>query len=45
MSLLGPFHVQNCKKILTADPELLGCIILGPKLTHLLQKTFFVKKY
>ena len=29
------FTVQKFKKILTADPELLGCAIFGPKIVHL----------
>ena len=32
--LSAPFIVQNFKKILTADPELWGCTIFGPKMTH-----------
>ena len=35
MHLLGPFVLQNFKKILRADPELRRCSILGPKMTHL----------
>ena len=44
MSLFAPFIVQNCKTILAVDPELWGCAILGPKLTHLLQTKSFWKK-
>ena len=40
--LLAPFHCAKFKKILTADPELWGCIIFGPKMDHLPQ-TFFWK--
>ena len=32
--LLTPFIVQNLKKILPVDPELLGCPIFGPKMVH-----------
>ena len=35
---ISPFHCAKFKKILTADPELWGCDILGPKMIHLLQK-------
>ena len=31
MHLLTPFIVQNFWKILRVDPELRGCVILGPK--------------
>ena len=41
--LLAFFIVQNFKKILTADPELWGCTILGPKMVHLPYQTFFWK--
>ena len=30
MYLLDPFILQNFRKILRADPELLGCVIFGP---------------
>ena len=33
--LIGPFHCAKFKKILTADPELWGCTIFGPKMVHL----------
>ena len=32
--LLALFTVQNLKKILTANPELWGCVIFGPKIVH-----------
>ena len=41
MYLLTPFIVQNFKKILGANPELWGCAILGPKMTHLSWTKFF----
>ena len=31
---IGPFHCAKFKKILTADPELWGCAIFGPKMAH-----------
>ena len=42
--LLALFIVQNLKKILTADLELWGCAIYGPKVVHLLQTNFFLEK-
>ena len=39
--LLAPFIVQSFKKILTADPELWGCAIFGPKMAHLPKREFF----
>ena len=42
--LLDLFTVQNLKKILTANPELWGCGIFGPKIVHLSQTIFFLKK-
>ena len=43
--ILALFIRQNLKNILTANPELWGCIIFGPKMVHLLQtKYFFWKK-
>ena len=30
----APFILQNFEKILRADPELWGCAIYGPKMTH-----------
>ena len=30
MYLLDPFILQNFRKILRANPELLGCVIFGP---------------
>ena len=41
--LLAPFIVQNFKKILPADPELWGCAIFGPKMTHFPKWEFFQK--
>ena len=41
INLLAPFIVQNLKNILKADPELLGCAIFGPKMTHLPKWEFF----
>ena len=35
MYLLAPFILQNFKKIRTANPELSGCAIFGPKMAHL----------
>ena len=35
MYLWAPFILQNFKKILSADPELGGCAIFGPKMAHL----------
>ena len=32
---IGPFHAAKFTKILTADPELWGCAIFGPKIIHL----------
>ena len=32
--LLAPFNLQNLKEILPVDPELRGCAIFGPKITH-----------
>ena len=43
MYLLALFNVQNLKKNLTADPELWGCAIFGPKLVHLPPKKSFLK--
>ena len=42
--LLAPFIVQSFKKILTADPELWGCAIFGPKMAHLPNENFFIKR-
>ena len=42
--LLALFLVQNLKKILTADPELRGCAIFGPKMVHLPQFFLFFGK-
>ena len=38
---IGTFHWAKFKKILTADPELWGCAIFGPKMVHLPQTKFF----
>ena len=40
---IDPFHCAKFKKILTADPELWGCTIFGPKMVHLPQIIFFGK--
>ena len=37
----SPFHNAKFKKILTADPELWGCAIFGPKMVHLPQIFFW----
>ena len=42
--LLAIFIKQNSRKFLTADPELWGCAILGPKLVHLPQTKIFLEK-
>ena len=42
--LLALFIVQNLKKILTADPELWGHTIFGPKIVYLPQTKLFWKK-
>ena len=39
--LLAPFIVQNLKKILPVDPELRGCAIFGPKMSHFPKWEFF----
>ena len=39
--LLATFIVQNLKKILPADPELRGCAIFGPKMSHFPKWKFF----
>ena len=41
---IGSFIVQIFKKILKADPELLGCAIFWPKMVHLAQTIFFCGK-
>ena len=41
--LLAPFIVQNFKKILPADPEIWGCVTLGPKMTRFLKWECFQK--
>ena len=40
---IGPFHCAKLKKILTADPELWGCAILGPKWSICPKQKFFCK--
>ena len=40
---IGPFHCAEFKKILTADPELWGCAIFGPKMVHMPQTNFIWK--
>ena len=40
---IDPFYCAKFKKILTADLELSGCAIFGPKIVHLLQTIFFEK--
>ena len=42
--LLALFIVQNLQKILTADPELWGCAIFGPKMVHFPKWEFRKKK-
>ena len=42
---IGPFHWAKFKKILTADPELWGCTIYGPKMVHLPLTNFFLENY
>ena len=44
MNLLAHFIKQNFKKILRVDPELWGCTIFGPKMTHLPQMKIFSEK-
>ena len=39
--LLAPFIVQNFKKNVPPDPELWGCTIFGPKMTHFPKWEFF----
>ena len=41
--LLALFIVQNFKKILTANPEVWGCVIFGPQMVHLPSNFFFKK--
>ena len=38
---IDPFHCAKFKKILTADPELWGYTIFGPKMVHLPQIFFW----
>ena len=42
---IGSFHCAEFKKILTADPELWGCAIFGPKMVQLPQTNFFLENY
>ena len=35
MYLLAPFILQSFKKVLTVDPQLWECTIVGPKMVHL----------
>ena len=42
--LLALFTGQNFKKILTANPELWGCIIFGPKWSTCPKQKLFLKK-
>ena len=37
----GPFHYAKFKKILTADPELWGWVIFGPKMAHFTKSKSF----
>ena len=39
--LIGPFYCPELQKIPTADPELWGCTIFGPKMIHLPQTKLF----
>ena len=41
MSLMAPFIVQDYQTILTADPELRQCAILGPKWLIYPKQDFF----
>ena len=41
MSLMAPFIVQDYQTILTADPELRQCAILGPKWPIYPKQDFF----
>ena len=41
MHLLAPFILKKFLKILSADPELWGCTIFGPKMVHLPQFFFW----
>ena len=42
-STYWPFSLCKILKILTADPELWGCAIFGPRMVHLPQTIFFWK--
>ena len=41
---IGPFHCVKFQKILTADPELWGYTIFGPKMVRLPQTKVFLLK-
>ena len=43
-STYGPFHCAKFKRNLTMDPELWRCTIFGPKVVHLPQIIFFLRK-
>ena len=43
--LMALFIGQNFKKILTADPEVWECAILGPKMVHLPQTKIIVHSF
>ena len=38
---IDPFGIAKFKKILTVDPELQRCTILGPKMIHFPETNFF----
>ena len=40
---MDPFHWASFKKILAVDPELCGCTIFEPKMTHFPKENFFRK--
>ena len=41
MHQLAPFILENFKKILRVDPELIACAIFGSKMAHLSWTEFF----
>ena len=43
-STYWPLSLCKILKILTADPELWGCVIFGPKMVHLRQTKIFLEK-
>ena len=43
--LLATFIVENFKKFLSVDPELWGCLIIGPKMLNLPKEEFFQKNH